>query len=157
MYHIEGYWCFDTYAMGLQQFPVKHKWFLKFDTNSHTDISLIKDHFVENLYNMLQTIHAISGCDTTSYFYRIWKIKMLRNIQKNQDSIELLVSLGKNVSLSKKDMEDVKEFINGKANESYIQRRVRIYNQLHQKSSLPIPSDPESLVQCIKRAHYQIF
>ena len=82
---------------------------------------------------------------------------MLRNIQKNQDSIELLVSLGKNVSLSKKDMEDVKEFINGKANKSYIQRRVRIYNQLHQKSSMPIPPDPEFLVQCIKRAHHQIF
>ena len=110
--------------MGLQQFPVKHKWFLKCDTDSYTDISLIKDHFGKNLYNMLRTIHAISGCDTTSYFYRIGKIKMLHNIQKKQDSIELLVSLGKNVSLSKKDMEDLKEFINGKANESYIQRRV---------------------------------
>ena len=44
-----------------------------------------------------------------------------------------------------------------KAGEEYVDTRVCLYKHLSCKSPMPLPPDPDSLVQVIKRAHFQIF
>eukprot|EP00794_Sanderia_malayensis_P005090 gene5090-biopygen4150 len=46
---------------------------------------------------------------------------------------------------------------NGKVNESYLETRVRIYKSMKTKTSMSIPPDQDSVLQAIKRVHYQAF
>ena len=42
----------------------------------------------------------------------------------------------------------------GKDDEDYVETRIRLYKS---KSSMPLPPDPDSVVQVITRAHYQAY
>ena len=71
-------------------------------------------------------------------------------------------SLGDERELDDKDVMDIKEFIrtvlySGTASEDYIDTRIRIYENLKVKSSMPLPPDPLSVVKVIKRAHHQAY
>ena len=49
-------------------------------------------------------------------------------------------------------IEKSKEFIktvmyNGKVNEDYVSTRVRLYDYLKTKFSMPLPTDPQSIIQ----------
>ena len=45
----------------------------------------------------------------------------------------------------------------GKPNENYVETRVRIYELMKVKSSMPLPPDPDSVEQVINRSHLQTF
>ena len=58
--------------------------------------------------------------------------------------------------------ENAKEFIRtmlyaGKPSQTYIAKRICLYQDMKVKSSMSIPPDPDSLMQVIKRVHYQVF
>ena len=144
------------------KFEVKHKWYLKYDYDTFADIKLIVEYLGETVCDHFPAMHAITGCDTTSYFYRISKIKVLQNMQKQIEFCELISCLGETLNLSDSNIERVKEFVrtivyNGRPSESLVQTRVRLYQSLKQKLSMCIPPDPDSFKQCIKHAHYQTF
>ena len=70
--------------------------------------------------------------------------------------------LGKERILETVDIDGLKEFIrtviySGKENESYVETRIRLYQNLKSKSSMPLPPDPDSVLQVIKRAHHQTY
>ena len=70
--------------------------------------------------------------------------------------------MGETLNLSDSNIERVKELVrtivyNGRQSESLVQTRVRLYQSLKQKSFMCIQPDPDSLKQCVKRAHYQTF
>ena len=44
---------------------------------------------------------------------------------------------------------------NGNKRESYLQTRMRLYQQQKEKSSMSLPPDPDSLLQALKRAQMQ--
>ena len=46
---------------------------------------------------------------------------------------------------------------NGKANKRYLETRVRIYKGMKTKTSMSITPDQDSVLQAIKRVHYQAF
>ena len=57
-------------------------------------------------------------------------------------------------------LEKCQEFVrtvlySGKQRESYIETRIRLYQEMKMKSSMSLPPDPDSVVQVIKRVHYQ--
>ena len=92
----------------------------------------------------LPKIHALTGCDTKSYFYQVKKIKLL-----GQQSLYFLLSkLGNYSQITKSVIEDTKEFIkaalyNGNKKQSNVNTRVKIHKGLKQKSSLTLSPDPD--------------
>ena len=109
---------------------------------------------------VLPAFHAISGCDTTSYFFRIGKVTIFNKLVKRPDMLTLLASLGKRDKMESSEMDLITEFIrtviyNGAARENYIETRIRMYQSLERKTSMGILPDPDSIIQVIKRAHLQ--
>ena len=139
---------------------IKNKWYLKYDYDKFADIGKIVDYLGKTVSLAILNIHALTGCDTTSYFYRVGKIKVLKKVLQNEKFCLFLSNLGIEKVLSERTIENIEEFIktvlySGMGNETYIETRIRLYKSLKQKSSLSIPPDPDSVVQAIKRVHYQ--
>ena len=51
----------------------------------------------------------------------------------------------------------VRKVVYSKTKENYIQTRIRLYKSSTSKSTTMIPPVPDSLLQAIKRVHYQVF
>ena len=51
-------------------FDIKCKWYMKYDSNSFADISVICGHYGPEVCAMLPAFHAMTGCDQSSYFMR---------------------------------------------------------------------------------------
>ena len=85
------------------------------------------EFFGQELCRALPAFHAISGCDTTSYFFRAGKVRVFKKLIGNPKKCALLNSLGK--GLSEQDIESIKKFIqkviySGKDNEDYVTTRM---------------------------------
>ena len=114
----------------------------------------------EDICLKLPKIHAVTGCDTTSFFFGVSKIKVLKKIMKDNSKLKWLDSLGESEVLSPEGLSAVTMFIqkvlyNGKENESLVETRIRLYKSMKTKSSQALPPDPDSIVQAIKRVHFQ--
>ena len=62
--------------------------------NKFGDISKICTYLGKRLFLNLLKIHALTGCDTTPYFYRVEKIKDFKKLLGQQDLCFLLSELG---------------------------------------------------------------
>ena len=107
-------------------------------------------------------LHAVTGSDATSYFFRAGKVKTFKKILSNQTKLKLIKELDKKDKLSDNYMKSAKEFIRsvvyaGESLENYVDTRVRIYRNLRRKTSMAIPRDPDSMELAIKRAQLQTF
>ena len=141
---------------------IKHRWFYKFDHEKFVEVRNICRSLGQNICSALPVIHAITGCDTTSYFYRAGKTRILKKLINDESKCQLIESLGNYPKLGQNALNDAREFIrtivyNGKNNESFVDTRIRLYQQLKKKTSLTIPPDPDSTEQAIKRCHLQVF
>ena len=141
---------------------IKHKWFLKYDASKYVDIESVCIFLGKDLSLALPAVHALTGCDTTSYFFGAGKVKILQKLLKGPDKLNLLTSLGQERKLGLVDVEKVKEFIhatvyNGKKGETYVETRIRIYKDMKTKTSSRVPPDPDSVIQAIFRCHYQAY
>ena len=67
---------------------VKHKSYIKYDSDTCADIELIIEYLAESTCNHLPAMHAITGCDPNCYFYKVIKIKVLQNMKKQIESCE---------------------------------------------------------------------
>lgn len=148
-------WAFTFY-------DVKHEWYFKYDNEKYARISKIVDFFGRDICLSLPAFHAITGSDTTSYFFRAGKVRVFKKLIGNPAKCALLTPLGKNKELSDQEIEYAKKFIqtvvySGKDDEDYLATRIRLYQNLKSKSSMPIPPDPDSVVQVIKRVHLQVY
>ncbi len=135
---------------------------MRFDHDRYADINAIATFFGKDLSLALPAIHALSGCDTASYFFRVGKLKILKRVFKAQESCSLIKNLGLNGNITEDELDNAKEFIRtifygGNSNQTYVETRIRLYNDMKVKSSMCIPPDPDSVIQVIKRAHYQIY
>eukprot|EP00794_Sanderia_malayensis_P021307 gene21307-biopygen16343 len=138
------------------------KWFMKIDHEKYVDVGKVYDFLGENISKHLPHLHAISGCDSTSFFYGVGKVKILKKIMKHQDSLDLLRSLGGSKELSMQSIKDVMVFVqtvmySGRKDESYVDTRVRLYKAMKTKSSQSLPPDPDSMQQAVRRVHYQVY
>ena len=124
--------------------------------------------WVYNVSKHLPHIHAILGCDTTS-FYGVGKVKILKKIMKHQDSLDLSSSLGESKELSMQSIKDVMVFFqtvmySGRKDESYVRMfiryvdtRVCLYKAMKMKSSQSLSPDPDSMRQAVIRVYYQVY
>ena len=65
---------------------------MKIDHEKYFDVGKVYDFLGENVFTHLPHMHTISECDTTSFFYGVGKVKILKKIMKHQDSPVLLGS-----------------------------------------------------------------
>ena len=138
------------------------KWYMKIDHEKYVDISKVSNHLGTEISSYLPQLHSLTGCDTTSFFYGVGKIKVLNKVKKNKESLNLLQHVGQNEKLSQRGFEDSMKFVqtvmySGKETESLVETRIRLYKSLKTKASLAIPPDPDSLRQAMLRVHFQAY
>ena len=90
------------------------------------------------------------------------KLRVFKKVISHPESLTFLQSLGKGRDLTKENIEQIKDlyavpFTVEKKNETYVETRIRLYKNLRKKSSMPLPPDPDPVVQVIKRAHFQAY
>ena len=133
---------------------------MKYDTYKYASIKNICEYVSPELCKVLPAFHAITRCDTTSYFFRKNKASIFKKfMQLYSPYTKLLDNLGLHIHSA---IDDVKEFIravvyNGNKSEEYVQTKVRLFQNLSSKTSQPTSPDPNSVEQCIKRAHLQTY
>ena len=130
-------------------------------TRNMSTLEKVYNFLGENVSMHLPHIHVIPGCDTTSFFYGVGKVKLLKKIIKHQDSLDLLSSLGESKELNVQNVEDVIVSVqtvmySGRKDELYVDTRVRLYKDMKIKSSQSLLPDPDWMQQAIRRVHFQV-
>ena len=130
------------------KFYITDIWYLKYSHEKFSDITKICFYLGKTMLLDLPKIHALTGCDTKSYFYQVRKIKVFKKLLGQQSLYFLLSKLGNYSQITKSVIEDTKEFIkaalyNGSKKETNVNTRVKIYQGLKQKSSLTLSPDPD--------------
>ena len=125
---------------------------LKYDTNSYANVGTACKYLGNTVSGDILQYHAITGCDTTSFFYRIGKISPFKEVLKNSSYLGSIECLGKNKFLSNTDIENCMTFIQnvlygGNINEAYVETRINTYDNQRTKSSIALLPDPDSATQ----------
>ena len=89
----------DTDVLVLIAYGYKKKspvsnWFMQYDTDTYADIRKIVEHLGDHITSSLPQLHALTGCDTTSYFFNHGKMTILKKVLKNSSKIDLIQGLG---------------------------------------------------------------
>ena len=106
------------------------RWQLRYEYAKFAEVNSIYDNLGDHVSKLLIHYHAISGCDTTSYFFRRGKILPFKKALKS-GSLSLLAGLGEDVKISTRDIAACKEFIRtvmyqGEPKDSYLQTRMNL-------------------------------
>ena len=67
---------------------------MKYEDNKYACIKDIVDYIGDEISAFLPQILAITGCDTTSTFFKMGKVKVLKKIQKDPDQLLLIKNVG---------------------------------------------------------------
>ena len=85
----------------------------------------------------------------------------MKKVNKDPSCLHLIKDLIASIQLTQNLIEDAKRlftlFHTMKKEENYVPTRICLYKNLHQKSSIILPTDSDSLVKEIKRIHLQSF
>lgn len=106
---------------------------------------------------MYPAFHSITGSDTTSYLYNVGKVRPFRKMTKSKTcTSNLLINIGRNPV----NYVDAVKFMQvalypGKESESFIETRIRMYEDQKVKSSKSLLPDLNSATQHIRRSNYQ--
>jgi len=138
------------------------EWYMKIDSDTYIRIRAIVDYFGVNVCSKLPHLHAVTGCDTSSFLHGVGKVEVVKNVFRDYQQLQNLQHFGETISTSEEMFENVSKFIqmtcySGTVNESLVETRVRIYKKMKVKSSLTLPPDPQSMKQHILRAQFQLF
>ena len=115
---------------------------MKIDKSKYVEIGKVCRYLGEVLCLKLPKIHTVTGCDTTSFFYGISKIRALKKLMKDNSKLELLDSLREAETLGHGELSAVSMFVqkvlyNGIENESLVETRIRLYKSM-KKSQLKL-------------------
>lgn len=127
---------------------------------------LSRTHTLENsplkwdTANVLPAYHSITGCDTTSYPYKVGKVRPFKKMVE-QNKFALLTSMG-TLPISFQHLENMFTFMQtvmypGKDGEDYVETRIRMYDKQKIKSSLGLLPDKHSSQEHLKRANLQVY
>ena len=130
------------------------QWFMKIDHQKYVDIGKACSYLGEKVSLRLPQFHAITGCDTTSFFFGVGKVKVLKKLIKDSSKYALLDSIGKTSSLTENAYAETLKFMqsvlySAKEEETLVQTRIRLYQAMKTKSSQSLPPDPDSASQAI--------
>ena len=134
----------DGFILLITAFAIKRpqcKWSIRYGGYKYADIEGIVKNLGYEASKLLAHYHALTGCDVTSYFYRIGKIIPFKKAVEN-GTLELISGLGTTETLDSECLESCLDFIRtilykGKEKETYIETRVRLYDQQSSKAKRP--------------------
>ena len=77
-------------------------------------------------------LYSITGCDTTSYFYKVGNVSELRRLLKDPSQISLITDLWKDKEMHVDTINKCITFIQtvmygGHDDEKYVETRIRLY------------------------------
>ena len=124
----------------------------------YVSVNKLTTHFGEEVCEVLPAYHSITGCDTTSFPFRIGKIKPIKKMIK-QGKSQLLLELGRSLH-SFQDVTKAKYFFrtcmySGNEQERFVETRVRMYSTQKVKSSSSLLPDESSTNEHLKRSDLQ--
>ena len=124
----------------------------------YISVKKLATHFGDEICQLLPTFHSITGCDTTSYPFRVGKVKPFKKMQK-MGKANLLSGFSRPIN-DIEDTKDVKCFMQtcmypGKDEESFLQTRIRMYSKQKVKSSSGILPNESSADEHIKRSNFR--
>jgi len=130
------------------------QWFMEIDHQKYVDIGKACSYLGEEVSLRLPQFHAITGCNTTSFFFGVGKVKVLKKLIKDSSKYALLDSIGKTSSLTENAHAETLKFIqtvlySGKEEETLVQTRILLYQAMKTKSSQSLPPDPDLARQAI--------
>ena len=120
------------------------EWVMKYDANKHASISKIIKYLRQTVFNNIPRCHAITGCNTTSYFFRVRKLRLSRKYWSSRIQFHWYQS--KQTTVDDTTIESCMRFIQivlyaGKKDEAYVDTSIRLYKKKTQKSSISLPPD----------------
>jgi len=93
-------------------YNLSFNWYFKFKHNKFASISRICSFLGPVLCKNILAFHGLSGCDTTSYFYRIGKVRIMKKLLESPvNACLFLQELGKDEYPSEKTLDNAKELI----------------------------------------------
>ena len=133
---------------------------MKIDANKFASTRSIVGYLGSNISVCLPQILSLTGSDTTSYLLHVNKIKVLKRVQENMNSLLYIKKLENSTVLEEGVKSEFFKFIqcicyDGKETESLTELRVRLYRKMKTKSSQNMPAEKYSLEQHILPTHYQ--
>jgi len=107
---------------------------MQIDHNKFVNVGKIAKFFDESTCLQLPAFHSLTGCDTTSYFYRISKTSVFEKARTNK-SLYLLEQLGNERTLDEDGEASITKFIHetiysGKRDDDLVTTRIRHYDKL---------------------------
>ena len=84
---------------------------MKIAPEKFVDMRKIVQYLGRELSLILPYLHAITGCDTTSYLHNVGKMRVLQKCLKDNSAVASLERLGESASFKPKDFNDVIKFI----------------------------------------------
>ena len=75
------------------------EWLMKIKAERYANIRKILNHFGEDLCLKLPHIHAITGCDTTSFLHGLGKVSVIKKSIKRFECLKLLDGFGDSADL----------------------------------------------------------
>ena len=111
------------------------EWLMKIEAERYANSRKILNHFGEDLCLKLPHIHAITGCDTTSFLHGFGKVSVIKKSIKRFECLKLLDGLGHSADVQNKLHDGVSKFIqticyNGQDDESLVETKVRLYKRI---------------------------
>ena len=134
-----------------------HDWMMKI-YHRYISVNKLTTHFGEEVCEVLPAYHSITGCDTTSFPFRIGKIKPIKKLMK-QGKSHLLSELGSSLH-PVQDVTKAKCFFrtcmySGSEQERFVETRVRMYTTQKVKYSSSLLPDESSTNEHLKRSDLQ--
>ena len=110
----------------------------------------------------LPTFHAMTGCDTSSYFHFKGKVTPWKKMLNNPHWLSLIDKLGEEKELSENAIQNCIEFVKlvvygAKTDEALVQTKIRMYLAQKKKHYSNLPPNPNSYNQDILRKHLQAY
>eukprot|EP00794_Sanderia_malayensis_P002215 gene2214-2520_t len=132
-------------------------WCMQIDHNKYVNIGKIVQFLGVSVCLQLPAFHSVTGCDTTSYFYRTSKAQYLKKHEKTSLYTSLSHWAVQKV-LDEEGADSVIKFIhetiyNGKPNDNLVTTRIKQYDKLRVKTTQSVIPDPESIRHLVKRAN----
>ena len=59
---------------------IKTKWYMMYEQGKYADIGKIVEFFGKEICLALPAFHSLTGCDTTSYFFRVGKGRVFKKL-----------------------------------------------------------------------------
>ena len=134
-----------------------HDWMMKI-YHRYISVNKLTTHFGEEVCEFLPAYHSITGCDTTSFPFRIGKIKPIKKLMK-QGKSHLLSELGSSLH-PVQDVTKAKCFFrtcmySGSEQERFVETRVTMYTTQKVKYSSSLLPDESSTNEYLKRSDLQ--